>query len=124
MYRKDLKCRCCESGENETQEHFTSCDFTKEMRKSLDLTQETDQLVLWRKLTRALQHVHNENNKNNEFNVDLETRDSAISPYQKGSEVPPVTCKETCQGNREGITVLQPAMLLWPIVPGTLVSVQ
>ena len=46
------------------------------MRKSLDLTKETDQLKLWRKLTRALKHVHKENNKNIEHidEVDLETR--------------------------------------------------
>ena len=46
------------------------------MRKSLDLTKETDQLNLWRKLTRALKHVHKENNKNIEHidEVDLETR--------------------------------------------------
>ena len=55
MYRNDMECRYCE---NETQEHFT-----KEMRKTFDLTQETDQLVLWRKLTRALKDVHNKNNK-------------------------------------------------------------
>ena len=69
MYRNNMKCRYCEFGGNESQEHFTSCDFTKEMRKTLDLKQETDQLVLLRKLTIALKDAHNENNnKTNELN--------------------------------------------------------
>ena len=50
-HMKDNKCRYCESGENETQEQFPSCDFTKEIRKTLELTKETDKLVLWRKFT-------------------------------------------------------------------------
>ena len=88
MYRNNMECRYCEPRENQTKEHFTSCNFTKEMRTSLDLTQETDQ-VLWRKLTRALKHGHDENNKNNEptDDVDLETIDSENSDNKKGSEV-------------------------------------
>ena len=76
------------------------------MRKSLDLTQETDKLVLWRKLTRALKHVNKEDNTNIERDddVNFETIDSANSLYQKGSEVPPVASNETCQGDREGTT--------------------
>ena len=54
----------------------------------------------------ALKHVHTENNKANQINEEdkLETIDSENSPNQKGSEVPPVTREETCQGDREGIT--------------------
>ena len=70
-----MESRYCELGENQTQEHFESCDFTKEMRLSLDLKQETDQLVLWRKLTRASKYV-----------------------------VQPVTREQTRQGDPEGIT--------------------
>ena len=107
MYRNNIKCRYCESGENETQELFESCDFTKGMRKNLDLKQETDQLELWRKLTRALKDVHKENkNKTNERNdnVNLETIDSENSQNHMGSEAPPATREKTCQGDHEGIT--------------------
>ena len=76
------------------------------MRRTLDLTQETDQLVLWRKLTRALRHLLNENKKSNKLNytLGLETINSANSLNQKGRKGPPVTREETCQGDCEGST--------------------
>ena len=41
MYRDNMQCRVCKgksmSGKDETQEHSEKCDFTKEMRKYLNL---------------------------------------------------------------------------------------
>ena len=76
------------------------------MRTTLDLTQETDQLVRWRKLTRALKDVHNQNDKTNEINndVNVETIDSENTPNHNCSEVPPVAREETCQVDHEGNT--------------------
>ena len=36
MYKDNIRCRLCNSGENETQEHMENCDFTKEMRANLN----------------------------------------------------------------------------------------
>ena len=33
MYRDNMCCRYCKSGEEETQEHMETCDFSSEMRK-------------------------------------------------------------------------------------------
>ena len=46
MYKGNMKCRYCKSGADETQEHLEECDLTKDMRKSLDLQKEKDQLIL------------------------------------------------------------------------------
>ena len=56
-----MQCQLCNSGENETQEHLERCDFTREMRTNLDLGKLKDKVVLWRKLTRALQNVYTTN---------------------------------------------------------------
>ena len=34
MYKDDMACRLCTSGENKTQEHLEKCDFTKDFRKN------------------------------------------------------------------------------------------
>ena len=46
MYKDKMQCRLCNSGENETQEHMESCDFTKEMRANLNMGKEEDKVVL------------------------------------------------------------------------------
>ena len=46
------------SGIEETQEHLEECDFTIEMRKTLDLKKETDKLILWRRITHALKDLY------------------------------------------------------------------
>ena len=37
MYKDNMQCRLCNSGENETQEHMERGDFTGEMRAILNL---------------------------------------------------------------------------------------
>ena len=93
---------------NETQEYTEECDFTKDMRTSLDLQKKTDRLILWRRITRALRDLYNGNNKNvhkdNEFDLSSEGNKYSVNKLNqnKGSEVPPVTSEETCPGNCDG----------------------
>ena len=49
MYRNNMACRLCTSGEDETQEHLERCNFTKDMRKNLDLNIREHKIVLLRK---------------------------------------------------------------------------
>ena len=51
IYKDNMACRLCTSGKNETQEHLEKCEFTKDIRKNLDL-------VLWRKMTGALKDIY------------------------------------------------------------------
>ena len=37
MYKDNMQCRLCKSGEDETQEQLEKSDFKKEMGKNLDL---------------------------------------------------------------------------------------
>ena len=53
-----MACRLCTSRENETQEHLEKFNFTKNMRKNLDLNIREDKIVLWRKITRALKDTY------------------------------------------------------------------
>ena len=105
MYKYNMACRYCKSEEDETQEHLTICSFTKEMKDSLDLTQEKDQLILWRKITRALKQVHKDDvniqkDNNNTDEVDVEIGNCENLPNQTGFRVPSVASRETCQGDR------------------------
>ena len=38
VYRNNMACRLCTSGEDETQDHLERCNFTKEIRENLNLT--------------------------------------------------------------------------------------
>ena len=58
MYKDNMACRYFKSGKEETQEHLEECDFTIEMRKTLDLKKETDKLILWRRITHALKDLY------------------------------------------------------------------
>ena len=62
-----MKCRLCNSHENETQENMDRCDFTKEMRANLNMGKEEDKVVLWRKLTRALSKLYSSKDVNREL---------------------------------------------------------
>ena len=68
MYKDNMACRLCKSGENETQEHMEKCKFTKEMSENLDMGKEADKIVLWRKLNRALQKLYNNKDANKDSN--------------------------------------------------------
>ena len=57
-----MACRLCTSGEDETQDHLERCNFTKEMRENLNLTLREDKILLWRRITRVLKDIY-ENNK-------------------------------------------------------------
>ena len=57
LYKNNMHCRLCTTGENETQEQLEICEFTKEMRKNLDLGKRDAKIVLWRKITRELQEI-------------------------------------------------------------------
>ena len=58
MYKDNMKCKCCKSGADETQEYLEECDFTKDMRISLDLQKEKDRSTLWRRISRALRYLY------------------------------------------------------------------
>ena len=58
MYKDNMACRLCTRGENETQEHFKKCEFTKDMRINLDLEIRDDKIALWRKITIALKDIY------------------------------------------------------------------
>ena len=58
MYKDNMECRLCTSGENETQEHLKKCKFKKDMRKNLDLEIRDGKIVFWRKVTRALKEIY------------------------------------------------------------------
>ena len=53
VWRNNMACRLCTSGEDETQDHLERCNFTKEMRENLNLTLREDKIVWWRKITRS-----------------------------------------------------------------------
>ena len=67
MQKDNMQCQLCKSGEDETQEHLEKCDFTKEMRKNLNLGKREDKIVLWRKITRALKDLYTPNKNVNNF---------------------------------------------------------
>ena len=45
MYKDNMDCRLCTSGENETPKHLEKCEFTKDMRKNLDLKGRQDSIM-------------------------------------------------------------------------------
>ena len=46
MYRDNMCCRYCTSGEDETQEHMETCESTTELREGLNLKIEREQIIL------------------------------------------------------------------------------
>ena len=97
-----MACRFCTSGEDETQDHLERCNFTKEMRENLNLTLMEDKIVLWRRITRALKDIY-ENNKD-VVNKDTPNR---ILTSTNNLEIDTVHCKST--PNPEGKSEVLPA---------------
>ena len=110
MYKDNMQCRQCNSGGNETQEHLERCDFTREMRKKQNPGKLEDNVVLWWKITRALQNVYTTNknvNKessthNENYSITIES-ENRLYPNRE-SYVLPVSSKETCPAGCEGNT--------------------
>ena len=58
MYRNNMACRLCTSGEDVTPKHLERINFTKGMRENLDLNIMEDKIMLWRRITRALKDIY------------------------------------------------------------------
>ena len=62
VYRDNMQCRYCTTGANETQEHMEEYEFTRKIRTSLNLKDECERMILWRKITRALKELYKKDN--------------------------------------------------------------
>ena len=60
MYRENMSCRYCSTGEEETQEHMETCESTTELREGLNLKIEREHIILWRKINRKLFKEYND----------------------------------------------------------------
>ena len=109
-----MACRLCTSGEDETQDHLERCSFTKEMRGNLNLTIREDKIVVWRRITRALKDIYENNvdfvNKDTQNivpstgNLETSTEDCESTPNPEGQgEALPASDRETCPRGREGL---------------------
>ena len=83
------------------------CDFTKEIKKNLNLGKRDEKIVL---ITRALKDLYTpktsvDKNKStkNEYNLTKGEIENRLNP-EGASYVLPVPSKETCPGGREGNT--------------------
>ena len=63
-FRDNLKCSHCNSGEDETQEHLETCEYTSELRRNLDLTKKREHIILWRKINKNLRELYRKANLN------------------------------------------------------------
>ena len=102
-----MACKLCTIGEDETQDHLERCNFTKEMRENLNLTLREDKIVLWRRITRALKDIY-ENNKDvvnkdtpnrvlSTDNLEIDTVDCESTPNPEGQgEALPASDREIC----------------------------
>ena len=61
-FRNNMQYRHCNSGEDETQEQLEKCKFIEAMRKKLDLENEREHMILWRKINRALTKLYKKQN--------------------------------------------------------------
>ena len=59
MYREDMTCRYCCTGEEETQEHMETCEYTATLREGLNINNEREHIILWRKINRKLFKEYN-----------------------------------------------------------------
>ena len=83
------------------------------MRKTLDLKEETEKLILWRRITRSLKDLYNKKankdvTKDKEFDIN-NAKDRNIRNKQshtQGSEVPPFTSRKLVK-----VRLLQPMQL-------------
>ena len=83
VLKDSMACILCTSGENETQDHLEKCEFTRDMRKNLDLELRDDKIVLWRKITRALNEIYEHKTNVNKLVVNI--IDKTINP-NKGKQ--------------------------------------
>ena len=100
IWKHNMACRLCTSGEDETQDHLESCSFTKEMRGNLNLTLREDKIVVWKRITRALKdiYVHNKdfvikdttNILQSMGNLETGTVDCESTPNLEGKPAPEV----------------------------------
>ena len=99
-----MACRLCTSGEDETQDHLERCSFTKEMRGNLNLTVREEKIVVWRRITRALKDIYDNNNDFvSKYNLETSTVDCESTPNPEGQgEALPASDRETCPRGHEG----------------------
>ena len=115
-FRDNMQCRHCTSGEDETQEHLETCDFTSEMRRNLNLNKEREHMILWRKITKNLRELYKKANLNNKKTSDGHSSTTKVKATQGGrscrigqepqgtSTDSPDDSEETCYIIREGLT--------------------
>ena len=85
--------------------HLERCSFTKEIRGNLNLNLREDKIVLWRRITRALKNIY-DNNKDfvSKDNLETSTVDCESTPNPEGQgEALPASDRETCPRGREGL---------------------
>ena len=129
-----MQCILCTTGINETQEHLEKCDFTKKIRKNLDIGKRDDKIVLWRKIMRAVKEIYepniNVNNKkdnkktDSNINTSLDTKDCENTPNPDGQgEVLPAPSEETWNRGCEGLeTQAVVAISAWDIRVGAVIK--
>ena len=109
IWKLDMACRLCTSGENVAQDHLERCSFT-----NLDLTVRKDKIVLWRKITRTLKNICKQegyiviygaqNTLPNKGNIETGTADCESTPNLEGQgEALPASDRETCTRGCEGL---------------------
>ena len=98
MYKDNMQSRLCKSGKDETQEHLEKCDFTKEIKKNLNLGKRDEKIVL---ITRALKDLYTpktsvDKNKStkNEYNLTKGEIENRLNP-EGASHALPVPSEET-----------------------------
>ena len=64
-----MECRHCTTGDHETQDHLEKCIFFRKHRDGLDLTIRMHKLIFWRRVTRTLKDIKD----NNKDSVDNNT---------------------------------------------------
>ena len=52
--------------EDETQENLETCEYTREMRKNLDLNKEREHIILWKNIDKNLRELYKKVNLNTE----------------------------------------------------------
>ena len=114
IWKHDMACRLCTSGENKTQDYFERCSSTKDMRKNLDLTVRKEKIVIWMRITRTLKDIYvnnkdivNKDTQNtlaNKGNVETGIVDCERTPKLEGQgEALPASDRQTCTKGREGL---------------------
>ena len=93
-----MECRHCTTGDSETQDHLEKCTFFSKHRDGLDLTTRMHKLIFWRRVTRTLKDIQDNNKDSVDNNTSIRISEEGYNHCKMWEPTEPTGAKESSTG--------------------------